>query len=141
MRTWGRIPNPYPPSGVEDTSEISYPNAVWIEVATTADGDNDYVYITALIQTLKLNLNESPFYAQFGIPAADCVMQQVQPDYYVSFIQAYYSQFFASLIIAKQPQAPTNSNFTIGSQPYTTPIYNVSIIRLSGSKFQAQVGL
>ena len=103
MRTWGRIPNPYPPSGVEDTNEIAYPNAVWVEVATTPDGDNDYVYITALIQTLKLNMNESPFYAQFGIPAADCVMQQVQPDYYVSFIQAYYSQFFASLIIAKQP--------------------------------------
>lgn len=131
MRIYGRVPAPFPQNGIEQTGTLQYPNYRWVEVSTDAGGYDDYVYITALIQCFRLNLNESPFWANFGIPAKNAVMQQLQPDYYVMFIQSYFSQYFASLIIAKQPQTPNN----------TTPVYKVSIVRKNGSMFQTEVAL
>jgi len=131
MRTYGRILNNYPLNGQESTQTLQYPNYKWVEVDPDANGYDDYIYITSLIQTLRLNLGESPFWANFGIPAKNAVLQQLQPDYYVAFIQAYYSKFFASLIIAKQPQPLNNP----------TPVYNLSIVRNNGSKFSAEIAL
>ena len=131
MRTYGRVPVPYPPSGVENTQDLHYPTYRWVVVETDADGFSDYVYVTALIQCFRLNLGESPFWASFGIAAKDSVIQQTQPDFYVAYIQTYFAQFFASLIISKIPQ-PLND---------PTPRYNVSIIRKNGSKFQTTVAL
>lgn len=88
MRTFGRITN-------EDGTKT------WVEVSTDAAGYDDYVWITTLIQTLKLSLNESPFYANYGIPAQRAVIQQVFPDYYVAATQAQFAQHFASLIVSK----------------------------------------
>jgi len=125
-------------------------NATWVVVQTDTSGYNDYVMITTLIQCLKLNLGESPFYANFGIPAKNSVQQQIQPDFYVSFLQSYFSKFFASLIISKVPISPPN--FTSRAPPqfssikngpieayFPTPTYNISIIRMNGSKFQAVI--
>ena len=112
MRTYGRVPadlrNPFGPKK-------------WVVVETTPDGLNDDVYITALAQTLLLNVNESPFWANFGIPARQSVMQQIWPDYYVVFIQQYYSRFFASLIVAKVPD--------------TAPHYRISVVTNLGFKY------
>lgn len=77
-------------------------NLQWVEVKTDANGNNDLVYLTALCQVLLLNLGESPFYATYGIPAQQSVMQQTFPDYYVALTQQVYSQYFASLVIVKQ---------------------------------------
>ena len=131
MRTYGRVPVPYPPSGVENTQLLQYPNYQWVEVQTDDSGFNDYVYITALIQCFRLNLGESPFWANFGIPAKTSIIQQTQPDFYIAYIQSYFAQFFASLIITKLPQ-PLND---------PTPRYNVNIVRLNGSVFQTEIGL
>lgn len=59
------------------------------------------VWLTTLVQTLLLNLGESPFYAQYGIPAQQSVMQQVFPDYYVALTQQAFAPYFASLLITK----------------------------------------
>lgn len=93
MRVYGRVP-----------VDIAVPNGPkrWVVVETTEEGLNDGVHITAMAQTFKLNLNESPFWANFGIPAHESVMQQIWPDFYVTFIQQYYSQFFTSLIVTPQ---------------------------------------
>ena len=101
MRTWGR---PY---------TNGKPGA-WTEVTTDADGFNDYVYITTLAQVLRLNLGESPFFGAYGIPAHQSVMTRVFPDYYVSFTQQQFAQYFATLAISKEPlPAPTyNVNIT-----------------------------
>ena len=131
MRTYGRVPVPFPPSGVEYSQGIFYPNYQWVEVVPDANGNTDYIYITALLQCFRLNLGESPFWANFGIPAKISVQTQQPPDYYVSFIQTYFSKYFASLIIAKQPTSPNA----------TTPIYNVYIVRKNGSIFQQQIGI
>ena len=131
MRVYGRVPITTSLNGVESSDEVSYPNYRWVVVETDAAGFNDYVYITALIQCLRLNLNESPFWARFGVPAQNSVIQQAQPDFYIAYIQNYFSQFFASLIIAKRPQKPNDK----------TPTYDVSIVRLNGSVFQTNVGI
>jgi hypothetical protein len=100
----------------------------WEEVDTDANGFNDAVYVTAFCQVLLLNLNESPFYATFGIPQQQSVLQQVFPDYYVSLMQQIYSQFFASLLVQK----------VAGT---TTPTYNVAIVTNQGATISAQVAV
>jgi len=93
MRTYGRITNP---DGTKS----------WVEVTTDANGFNDWVWVTTLCQVLLLNLNESPFYANYGIPAKQSVIQQVQPDYYVARTQQQFADKFANLVIAKESSNP-----------------------------------
>lgn len=112
MRTYGRIFN-------EDGTYQ------WVEVSTDANGYNDYVWITTLIQCLKLNLGESPFYADYGIPAQQSVIQQIFPDFYVFRTQSQFAKYFASLLISKQ-------NFP-------TPTYNVNITTNQGVKMAASI--
>jgi hypothetical protein len=106
MRVYGRVP-----------VDLTVPDGPkkWVVVTTDANGYNDAVYITALCQTLKLNLYESPFWANYGIPAKQAVQQQVPPDFYVVFIQQFYAQFFAALTIAKVPdeEEPTYDIFVL----------------------------
>lgn len=92
----------------------------WEMVETDALGNNDALTITWLAQALKLNLNESPFYGDWGIPAKTSVQQQVAPDLYVTLAAQRFSPYFAALTIAKT-QDPT-------------PTYGVSIITKNGSK-------
>lgn len=106
-------------------------NKSWIVVQTDANGDNSYVHVVALEQCIKLNLNESPFWANFGIPAKSAVQQQLAPDYYMAKIAGYFSQFFPSLVLAK---APYNA-----ADP--TPVYNVAVMRNNGSIYQSKIGI
>lgn len=122
MRTYGRI--------IPD--EEGAPTVKrWVEVDTTAAGFNDYVYITTLIQVLKLNLGESPFYANYGIPAKPTIVSQVAPDFYVAQAQAQFAGFFASLIIARAP-APVGL-------PIDTPTYSVNVTTHQGLKLSSLV--
>lgn len=112
MRTYGRI---YAADG-------SYE---WVEVNTAADGSNDMVWITTLIQCLLLILNESPFYANYGIPAYQSVMQQIFPDFYVFRTQQQFSSYFASLIISKETDP--------------APTYAVNVTTNAGVKISANI--
>lgn len=104
MRTYGRVPiDPLNPQGPKR----------WVVVETTPQGFNDGVYVTALAQTLLLNINESPFFAQFGIPGHQSVMQQIAPDFYIVFTQNYYAQFFASLTVAKLLEPAPHYRFSV----------------------------
>lgn len=99
----------------------------WIEVQTDANGFNDGVYITALAQCILLELNESPFFANYGIPGVQSVLSQIAPDLYVSIMQQRYAGFFASLIITRQPQ---QLEFTL-ARP--VPTYNIKLLTQRGS--------
>lgn len=114
MRTYGRITNP-------DGSRT------WVKVETDAQGRNDMVYVTALCQVLLLNLGESPFFAQYGIPAVPTVVQQVQPDYYVTRAQAQFAPFFANLIVAKQLSDPPTYKINVTTQQGVRIAANVEI--------------
>jgi len=112
MRTWGRVTNP-------DGSKS------WVKVSTDANGDNSFVWITTLIQTLQLNRNESPFYGNYGIPAIPSVLTQVYPDLYVAQTQQQFSGYFAALNISK-----VNS---------PTPTYVINLTTQSGVTYQEYV--
>jgi len=117
MRTYGRIvPN------------ILFPNVKrWVQVNTDPNGYNDMVWLTTLIQVCKLNLGESPFFANYGIPAHPSVVAQIAPDLYMNRIQQQFSQYFLSLIISKLPNQPDKD---IGAP---SPTYNISVITTYGA--------
>ena len=100
---------------------------VWTVVETTPEGQNDYVYITALVQCIKLNINESPFWADWGIPAQQSVIQQVFPDFYVALIQQRFAPFFARLQITKVPSS--------------IPTYNVDVVTNQGVALNVSVAV
>lgn len=112
MRTYGRITNS------DETKS-------WVEVSTDANGFDDMVWLTTLCQVFKLNLNESPFYASYGLPAKDSIVQQVAPDYYMALTQQRFSIHFASLIVSRQKSFP--------------PTYLVSITTQQGVKLNTSV--
>ena len=112
MRTYARIADEY---GKKN----------WVVYTTDANGLNDAVYLSALEQYLLLNLGESPFYANAGIPQVPTIVTQVFPDFYVMQAQAYFSQFFASLTINRVP----------GSNP---PVYNATVLTNSGANLQLE---
>lgn len=114
MRTWGRVEE----NGVKR----------WVAVESDASGDFSYGWITTLIQTLKLGLAESPFYAQYGIPAQQSIIDQVYPDYYVTMVQQQFSRYFASLSVKKVSDA-------------TNPIYDLSVITFNGVTFRQQIAV
>ena len=107
MRTWGRVTN-------QDGSRT------WVEVTPDANGFEDNCWLTTLVQALKLNLGESPFFANLGIPQYQTIMTQVFPDFYVSQIQQYFAPRFASLTIVRVP----------ASFP---PVYQVNAVCHSGA--------
>ena len=90
----------------------------WVVVETSPEAGDDYVWLTTLAQCLKLNLNESPFFANYGIPAKPSVVQQIFPDYYVTSTQQQFAQFFASLIVTKIPSS--------------TPTYKINVTLNNG---------
>lgn len=108
MRTWGR----------DSTGQ-------WVEVTTDANGNNDAVYLTTLIQCLKLGLGESPFYANYGIPAQQSVLTQIFPDFYTYQTQSQFNQYFVSLTVQKV------------SSP--TPTYDISVVTHSGATISASI--
>lgn len=114
MRTWGRI-----------TNELG--QSTWVPVVTDANGNNDAVFITTLIQCLKLSLGESPMYANFGIPAQRSVMTQIFPDFYTYQTQSQFAQYFVSLTVRKLQSA--------------TPTYNITAVTHSGAVIEEQIAI
>lgn len=98
-------------------------NKQWVVYQTDANGFNDSVFLCALEQWILLNLGESPFYANAGIPAIQSVVTQVFPDFYVMQAQAYFAKFFPSITI----------NRVAGSNP---PIYNGTVLTHAGANLQ-----
>lgn len=108
MRTWGRSPT------------NSGPN--WVQVDTDKNGFDDAVYLTTLCQVFLLNLGESPFYGNYGIPAQQSILTQIHPDYYVIMTQSQFAQYFASLSVSKGLLAPNSTEL----------VYNVAVTTQQG---------
>jgi hypothetical protein len=113
MRIWGRV------------NQVNGQGGTWQIVQTDANGRNDYVYATNLIQVLKLNLGESPFYADRGIPAQQSVMTQLFPDYYTYQTQKQFRQYFVSLAVSKVASP--------------TPTYDITAVTHSGTVIQESI--
>ena len=98
----------------------------WVTVATEGLPTDDYLWITTLIQNLKLVIGESPFFANYGLPSEQAVIQQIAPDYHVSLTQQRFSQYFASLIIVRLPNT-------------TNPTYRVNVLTRAGTVYQQEI--
>jgi hypothetical protein len=110
MRVYGRIvPDPLYPHKKK-----------WVEVTTDANGFNDMVYLTNMIQVIRLNLGESPFFANWGIPAHTSVLTQMAPDYYMTLIQQRFAPYFTLLILTNLP-----NRFDGDGRPAPAYQYNV----------------
>lgn len=116
MRTYGRV------------GQTDGLGGTWVVVETDPNGFNDSVFITALVQCLKLRLGESPIYANYGIPAQQSIVTQVYPDYYAAVTQNQFSANFAALAISRKlPQVGAN------------PKYLVNIVGNSGATLSTEV--
>jgi len=93
----------------------------WVEVTNTS-----YVWLATLAQTLRLNQGESPFYANYGIPAENSVHTQIPPNLAVNRTQTQFAPYFASLTVLKQQNA-------------TNPTYNVNAVFQNGTIISSQV--
>ncbi len=114
MRTYGRV------------GQVDGIGGSWVEVSTDANGSDENVYLTTLVQTLKLNLGESPFFGNYGIPAQQSVITQVFPDFYAARTQQQFAPLFSSLVIQRV-------------QGSTPPVYAVRAACASGSILTASV--
>ena len=127
MRTYGRVPVYMSGTLIQAKNpNTGQPATKWVVVQTDANGFNDLVYATTLVQAFKINLGESPFYANYGLPAKTSVVTQVAPDYNVVLTQQQFAQYFASLVVARQAGA-------------ATPTYKVDITTHVGVKLSASV--
>lgn len=115
MRTWGRTAD-------------EHGNKKWVVVESDENGDFSYGWITTLIQTLKLSLGESPFYAQYGIPAQQSIVTQIYPDYYANITQQQFAGYFASLSITKVDGAER-------------PTYNIQAVFLNGVTYRGDIAV
>lgn len=113
MRTYGRVPDG---SG----------GLRWVTVEGVGVAVEDAIWITTLIQNLKLIINESPFFANYGLPSEQAVIQQIAPDYHVSLTQQRFAQYFASLIITRIPDV-------------ITPTYRVNILTRAGTGYIEEI--
>jgi hypothetical protein len=118
MRTYGR------------TRDVLTGKKKWWIITTDANGYNDSVWLTTLAQVCKLNLGESPFFANYGIPAHPSVVLQIFPDFYMVRTQQQFAPFFASLIITPTPIAQGAPDSDDGRP---VPAYNISVLTNYGS--------
>ena len=125
MRTYGR------------TVDVLTGAKKWWVVTTDVNGYNDAVYITTLAQVCKLNLGESPFFANYGIPAHPSVVTQIFPDLYMVRIQQQFAGYFASLILSPAPITQGSADSYAYGDGRPIPRYNISVL----TNFGAVVGV
>ena len=91
----------------------------WVEI------DNpDYINLATLVQVLRLQQGESPFYGNYGIPAEASIMSQIAPDAAITRTQAQFSPYFASLTIQRIAGA-------------AVPTYNIAAVFPNGTVIQS----
>ena len=128
MRTYGR------------SQDVLTGRKRWWVVTTDANGFNDSVYLTDLAQVIKLNLGESPFFANWGIPAHESVMTQIYPDFFLTRIQQQFSGRFASVILTPLPvDQGTEDSYTAGQGGGPAPRYYINVLTNYGSRIGVAV--
>ena len=100
MRTWGR----------DQTG-------AWHEIT-----DTSRVWLATLVQTLRLEQNESPLFGNYGLPARQSVNTQIAPDAAVARTQSQYAPHFASLVVSADTTAQQPTYSIVATEPDGSPI-------------------
>lgn len=116
-RVYGRVTNP-------DGSKS------WEVVTTDSNGFSDEVNITWMAQVFALNIGESPFYGDWGLPALQSVMTRVAPDFFVNRTQRRFAPLFASLIVQKVAGGTPQEGPPFADP---SPTYQVRVVTHSGA--------
>jgi hypothetical protein len=128
MRTYGR------------TQDVLSGKKKWWVVITDPGGFNDSVYLTDLAQVCKLNLGESPFFADWGIPAHESVMTQIFPNFYMALIQQRFSPRFAACILNPLPVPQgTADSYASGQGGAPAPRYYINVLTNYGARIGVHV--
>jgi hypothetical protein len=128
MRTYGR------------TQDVLSGKKTWHMVTTDVNGFNDSVYLTDLAQVIKLNLGESPFFANYGIPAHESVVTQIFPDFYLVRTQQQFAGYFASLLLMILPvEQGSADSFATGQEGAPAPRYYINVLTNYGSRIGVHV--
>jgi hypothetical protein len=122
------------------TQDVLTGKKTWHVVVTDPQGFNDSVHLTGLAQVIKLNLGESPFWADWGIPAHQSVVTQIYPNFYLVRIQQQHAPYFASLILTIDPVGQgTADSQAEGQDGAPAPRYNISVLTNYGSRIGIRV--
>jgi hypothetical protein len=122
------------------TQDVLTGKKTWWRVTTDANGFNDSVYLTDLAQVLKLNLGESPFFANYGIPAHESVVTQVFPNFFLARTQQQFAGYFASLILTPLPvDQGSADSFATGQGGAPAPRYYINVLTNYGSRIGVHV--
>jgi hypothetical protein len=97
-------------------------SGLWREVDTDANGFDDDCYLTTVAQVLQSQLGESPFFAQYGLPARQSVTSRTHPDYFINRVREQFANMFTSLSIVKTVDLTNNE-----------PTYYIDALKLNGS--------
>jgi hypothetical protein len=128
MRTYGR------------TQDVRSGKKTWWVVTTDANGFNDSVWLTDLAQVCKLNLGESPFFANYGIPAHESVMTQIFPNFFLARTQQQFASHFASLVLTTLPVLQgTADSYASGQGGAPAPRYYFNVLTNYGSRIGVRV--
>ncbi len=120
------------------TTDVLTGAKTWWTVTTDQNGFNDSVNVTWLAQVCKLNLGESPFFADWGIPAHESIMTQIFPDLFMIRIQQRFAPYFASLLMTLAPIAQGSADsYAAGQDGAPAPNYNINIL----TNYGARVGI
>jgi hypothetical protein len=120
MRTYGR------------TQDVLTGKKTWITIETDPNGFNDMVMLTTLAQCIKLNLGESPFWADWGIPAYTSIVTQIAPDLYMALMQQRFAPYFMALLLQKMSDVVDDSG-----RP--APYYAITVITNYGATLERTV--
>ena len=97
-------------------------NGLWYEVDTDTNGSDDDCWLTTVAQVAASQLNESPFYPNYGLPGRESITSRTHPDYWIGKIREQFAQYFTNIAIVKTVDITNN-----------TPTYNIDVLKLSGS--------
>lgn len=97
----------------------------WVTLDTTKGDSEDQVLVLWLIQTLKLNTLESPFWPSSGVPTWQTMQNTFYPNNSLAKIQSEFSKYFTYISISRVTKPD--------------PYYNVTVITKNGVKSTVQV--
>lgn len=98
----------------------------WQAFETDSNGYDDAPNIIWLQNVLLLNLNESPFYADWGIPLQQTLATSIFPDYYTSQTQQRFSAYFPSVVITRISSSDVSYSVNVTTQTGYKVSQNIS---------------
>ena len=94
----------------------------WYQVNIDVNGKDDDIWLTTMAQVCASELEESPFFPSYGLPARASIVGRTHPDFFISRIREQFSKYFTSISIVKTIDITNNA-----------PTYHIDVQKQNGS--------